>query len=196
MTDPGPECPPHPAPRCRARPCAPGDPPGSWPRLAALILTVAAVLAALGAQPASADMRGGGIVYNFTDQCQGWPIGSADMFRARYRASELYGRPPSAVTLTFSDGAMMVALWGDMNPSSQFRGGSIRYMFTGFQYQGGSQRRPLVRVVARTVTRRIDPSRDDSLANARELTLRLRIQNFDNIAGCSATVVATFRRRE
>jgi hypothetical protein len=165
-------------------------------RLAVGVLAVVAGVV-LSVAPAKADFRGGGIINNFTEQCPDyWPRNGTDIVRARYRASEVFGNFPSSVTLAFTTGSMQVSLWGPMTPSQSFFGGSMRYMFTEFFFQPGGPVGPRVRVVQRLVTERLNPSGPNTVENARELVLRLRVQNFDGTPGCAVTIATTLRRRQ
>jgi hypothetical protein len=46
----------------------------------------------------------------------------------------------------------------------------------------------------RLVTERVNPALAPSPANAREMVLRVRIDGFDQRAGCSATLATVLRR--
>jgi hypothetical protein len=74
-----------------------------------------------------------------------------------------------------------------MVPSTLFGGGSGRQMWTQFLFY---PTRPLIRVVQRQIT----APAGGTLPTAQELVLRLRVQNFAAINGCSVTIAATLRR--
>ena len=153
------------------------------------------VLTSTAAQ-ANYHFRGGGTIYNMTSACEaaGYDADSAYGVSVRYSPSEARGEPPSQITLGFFTGTEHFSLWGPMAPSgSSFFGGAGRQTWTRFTFYNN---RPLLRIAARTVTERINSSGAESISNAREIALRLRIQNFSNVQGCSVTVVATMRRVE
>lgn len=156
------------------------------------VLIVAVPALALGATAAQADFRGGGVVFGFTDECQtaGY-VQNSYATMIRYTASELQGRPPSQMTLAFFTGTEHFSLWGGMGASTAFLGGAGRRTFTRFAFYGN---RPLMRIVQRNITRRVNENGPNTVQNAREVQMRLRIQNFANVRGCAATVVATLRR--
>jgi len=162
-------------------------------RLATLAL--APVFAAgLGVSAAQADFRGGGVAFALTDECApAWP-GSVLPLRIRYSASEDNpgAAPPSEITLAFGTGTEHFALWGPMTPSGNaFLGVAGRQTWSQFVFYDN---RPLMRIVQRSVTQRINPAGGDTIANAQEILLRLRIQNVSNIRNCAATITATLRR--
>lgn len=162
-----------------------------------LTKAVAVLFAAmtLSAGQAQADFRGGGSLFGFTDACaqQGWPVGSAVPIRTRHSASEDNpgGAPPSQITVAFPTGTEHFSLWGPFTPSGAFLGAAGRQTWTFFTFYNN---RPLIRAASRIVTERINAAGPATIPNAREMLLRLRIQNFGNQPGCSATVVATMCR--
>jgi hypothetical protein len=154
---------------------------------------VAALLLSVG--QAQADFRGGGALFGFTDVCaqHGWNVSGTHSIRARHAASENNpgGAPPSQITIAFPSGTEHFSVWGPLTPSGSFFGAAGRQTWTFFSFYNT---RPLIRTVSRIVTERVDPAGPATVQNAQELLLRLRIQNFNNLSGCSATVVATLRR--
>jgi hypothetical protein len=144
---------------------------------------------------AKADFRGGGALFGFTEACtqHGWRVAGTYSIRVRHAASEdnAGGAPPSQVTLAFPAGTEHFSVWGPLTPSTVFNGAAGRQTWTFFTFYNN---RPLIRTVSRIVTERVNPAGPATVHNARELLLRLRVQNFNNLAGCSATVVATLRR--
>jgi hypothetical protein len=159
------------------------------------LLAAAGAAVLLSAGTAQADFRGGGAVFGFTDSCAagGWPVGSMMPVRIRHSASEDNpgGAPPSQITLAFPTLTEHYSLWGAFTPSPSFFGAAGRQVGSFFVFY---PQRPLIRVVQRAVTERMNPSGPVTVQNARELILRLRIQNFGNLSGCAATVTASLRR--
>lgn len=152
-------------------------------------------LAALGlsASMAQADFRGGGVLFGFTETCaqNGWQVGTSYPVRTRYSASEDVSAPPSELTIAFPTGTEHVTLWGGFTPSTSFFGAAGRQSWMQFAFYAT---RPLVRVVQRQIHTLVNNSQPSTVQNAREVTLRLRIQNFNNLPGCAVTVVANMRR--
>jgi hypothetical protein len=150
---------------------------------------------ALGAGAAQADFRGGGVVFGFTDICaqHGWPVGSSTPAQVRYAASEDNpgGVPPSEVTISFPTGTEHLLLWGPLVPSTAFGGAAGRQIWGFFTFYANA---PRIRVVQRVVTQRINPAGPATIPNAREVLVRLRVQNFNNLVGCAVTVTATLNR--
>jgi len=159
------------------------------------ILAMAGTAILVSAGAAQADFRGGGVAFAFTDACSagGWPVGSAMPARIRHSASEdnAGGAPPSQITLAFPTLTEHYSLWGAFTPSTSFFGAAGRQVGSFFVFY---PQRPLIRVVQRVVTERINPSGPATIQNAREIVLRLRIQNFGNVSGCAATVTASLHR--
>lgn len=159
-------------------------------------LAIALPVLVLTSTAAQADyhFRGGGAIYSMTDACEaaGYDPNSAYAVSVRYSPSEARGEPPSQVTLGFFTGTEHFSLWGPMAPSgNNFFGGAGRQTWTRFVFYNN---RPLLRIVRRTVTERVSASGPDEIGNAREVVMRLRIQNFSNVSGCVVTLVATMRR--
>jgi hypothetical protein len=169
-------------------------------RAAAKPVLVASAVLSLSAGIAMADFRGGATVFDPTSECGGWPPARGDIFIARYQSSEVQGYLPSSLTLSGPGGAINIGLWGAMVPSQGFTPVQMRWMFTGFFIHMGNLNTnppgPRVRVVSRRITERLNPSGPETVENAREVVLRLRVQNFDFKAGCAVTVAATMRRFE
>lgn len=137
--------------------------------------------------PSSAFL-GGGAVFAPTEACgPGFTGAAPHPVTMRYSPSELGGLP-SGVSIVWRDGAEHLALWGPMAPSGQFFGGAGRGTWTRFVFY---PTRPLIRVVSRQI---MVPAAGTSLIDAQEVALRVRVQNFAAIAGCSVTVVAVMRR--
>lgn len=156
--------------------------------------TAAAALAALvlSGGAAVADFRGGGALFAFTPTCaqQGWPVGSTMSARIRHAPQELYGNP-SQVTIAVSGGTQHLAVWQPFVPSTQVFNGLARQVWTNFLLHPNN---PRVRIVQRRITALVNPALPESVANAREMFLRLRVENFNNLPGCSVTVAANLRR--
>jgi hypothetical protein len=150
--------------------------------------TSSAVTTVISAVPTGpVEFRGGGAVFGFTSQCAPAFEGVSQPVRIRYAPSEL-NRVPSEVSLTWPTGSEHLALAGPLVPSALFGGGAGRQMWTRFLFY---PTRPLIRVVQRQITL---PPAGSNLALAEEVLLRLRVQNFAAIAGCSVTIAATLRR--
>ena len=133
------------------------------------------------------DFSGGGAVFGLTDAC-GPVLGTGPQaVTVHYSPSELGGLP-SGVSVVWPEGSEHLALWGAMAPSGDdFFGGAGRQSWTRFVFY---PTRPLIRVVRRIVTQPAGAG----LAEAQELFLRLRVQNFAAIPGCSVTLTATLGR--
>jgi hypothetical protein len=155
-------------------------------------LAGAALALALTAGAAQADFRGGGMLLAFTDTCrqQGWPATGGLPVRVRYAPSELYGMP-SQVTIALGSGVQHYAIWAPLEATTQVFQGQGRQIRTNFLLHPN---RPRVRPVQRRITERVNPALPDSVGNARAMFLRLRIENFDNLPGCSVTLAANLRR--
>lgn len=151
--------------------------------LAALVLSTGAALA---------DFRGGGVLFAFTQTCaqQGWPVGTAMSARVRHAPQELYGNP-SQVTIAVSGGTMHYAVWEPFVATTQVFNGLGRQLFTNFLLHNNN---PRVRPVQRRFTALVNPALPESVGNAQEMFLRLRIENFNNLVGCSVTLAANLRR--
>lgn len=156
--------------------------------------TAAAALAAmiLSGGAALADFRGGGALFGFTQTCaqQGWPVGSTLSARIRHAPQELYGNP-SQVTIALAGGTQHLAVWQPFVPSTQVFDGLARQVWTNFLLNPTN---PRVRIVQRRITARVNPALPESVGNAQEMFLRLRIENFNNLVGCSVTLAANLRR--
>jgi len=131
---------------------------------------------------------GGGAVFAQSDECQAALGTVAHPVTLRYSPSELGGLP-SGVTIAWAEGAEHLAIWGPMAPSGNaFLGGAGRQTWTRFVFYPV---RPLIRIVARTVT---EPG-GGTLEAAQEIYLRLRVQEFAAIPRCAVTVTGTLRRQ-
>jgi hypothetical protein len=160
------------------------------------IMAAAAAAALLvGTGGAQADFRGGGALFGFTNICtqHGWPVGGVSPVRVRYAASEdnQNGSPPSQVTLSFATGTEHLSLWGPFVPSATFSGAAGRQIWSFFTFYSNA---PRIRTVQRTILRQVNNSGPATIPNAQEVLLRLRIQNFNNLAGCAATLAAVLSR--
>lgn len=147
----------------------------------------------MSATVAQADFRGGGVLFGFSDVCatHGWVVNGSVPVRTRYTPAEDVSAPPSQVTIAFPTGTEHISQWGNMVPSNSFLGVAGRQIWSRFSFY---ETRPLVRVVQRVITQRINAGQPESIQNAREIVLRLRIQNFNNLPGCTAVLAATMRR--
>jgi len=155
-------------------------------------VALSGLFAALSLSAARADFVGGGTVFAVTDACAPvWTPGRVYPTHVRYAPSEDLGQPPSHVTLAFPTGTEHFSLWGPMTPSGTvFRRAAGRQTWNRFVFYSNE---PMMRVVQRTVTRTLDPQEPATIENAREIVVRLRINNFSNIPGCAATIAAVLR---
>lgn len=136
-----------------------------------------------GARP----LIGGGTIFGQTSQCQN-AYGSVPLaVTVAYTPSELFGLP-SGLTLAWPAGSEHLSLWGAMTPSGDFLGAAGRQTWSRFVFYPN---RPRMRVVLRQITL---PSGTSNIADAREVVLRLRVQNFGSIPNCAVTISATLRR--
>jgi len=129
---------------------------------------------------------GGGAVFAMTEACSPALGSVGEPVTVRYSPSELGGLP-SGVSIVWRTGSEHLALWGPMAPTDDFLGGAGRGNWTRFIFY---PTRPLVRVVSRQITAPVGAG----LTTAQELVLRMRVQNFAAIPGCSATLAAVLRR--
>lgn len=134
---------------------------------------------------------GGGAVFGLTNACAavvpgGVGPGGSVPVGLRYAPSEL-NRLPSELTLFWPDGSETLELWGAMTPSTSFFGAAGRQILSQFTFY---PTRPQMRVVQRQISA---PAGAD-LARARELVLRMEVQNFASAPGCNATIAGTLRR--
>lgn len=152
------------------------------------------VLAALG--PAMADFRGGGTLFNFTEACSqhGWPVGGASLAMIRYAAAELWGNP-SQVSIVFQNGVEHIAVWQNFVAGPNVYTSLGREVWTGFRLHSPPDS-PRVQILSRRITERLNTLQPETIQNAREVTLRLRIVNWNAIPGCGVTLVATMARPE
>ncbi|GAB4275291.1 MAG: hypothetical protein Kow0013_29380 [Pararhodobacter sp.] len=148
----------------------------------ARVMRSAAVLvlggAALLANPAKAEFVGGGALHGFVGcEAQGWS-GTVPV-RGRFRPAELLGNPTSVTAFPPHGGAISLMLWHSLGQRSTWvrgRGESV----WGRTYVWGQ--RPRVRMLQRVVT---DPP-GGSINDAMELTIRMRVRNFNDLPGCQA----------
>jgi hypothetical protein len=159
-------------------------------RAGARIGVLAALVLAAG--PALADFRGGGVLSGFSQGCAegGWPVDGAVAVRVRHAPSELYGNP-SQLTLALRGQTQHYAVWQTLEPAATATPAQGRTFADGMQLQAGAIR---LQPLQRLVTERVNPALAPSPANAREMVLRVRIDGFDQRAGCSATLATVLRR--
>lgn len=151
------------------------------------------VLTTLG--PAMADFRGGGVLFNFTEACRqhGWPVGSVTQGVIRYAPAELRGNP-SQVSVILNSSAEHIAVWQNFVAGPNVYASLGRHMGTIF-FLTSPPDSPRVQIISRRITERINPLMPETIQNAREVTLRLRIANWNGLSGCGATLVATLMQR-
>lgn len=163
------------------------------PRLSVLkSLAGAAVALALTAGTAMAEFRGGGSLFAFTETCaqHGWPVNSVVPVRVRHAPSELYGFP-TQVTIAMPTSTQHIAVWQPLNPTGtvfQALGRQLNTFFTLYPNN------PQVSSVQRRITARVNAGQPETVANAREMFLRIRISGFGNLPGCGVTLAAQLRR--
>ena len=172
-----------------------------WPTIdhrRGLLLVFLMMMVATNPDAARAQFAGGGSVFGFTDACDagGFPTGAFGVVAVTARYTDLELMPElrsSQVTIGFFGGTLHYAVW--QSPLAEignfFLGGAGRSMVTRFDFAAN---RPQIRTVQRRVATRIDPAGPATLDNAASVVLRLRIQNFADIAGCAATLAATMHR--
>lgn len=155
-------------------------------------LAALALGGALIAPPAWADFRGGGALFNFTESCrqQSWPVGGMLEVRVRHAPSELAGLP-SQITIAFPTGTQHYAVWQTLAASSTNFNGLGRRVWTDFILHPN---RPRIRPVARRITALVNAGLPESVQNAREMFLRVRIENFNDLPGCAVTLATQLRR--
>ena len=166
------------------------------------MLAISALALGVTATAASANFRGGGTMFQFTEACQeplGWGPNSVAEVQARYvdtRIPQPNGseRMTSEISLALPSGGFNFALWQapftEDGPGA-FRGATGRGIFSEFTFMSP---RPRMRVVHNRIISRIDPDGPETLENARSVVLRLRIQQPFGIDGCAFTVAAAMRR--
>lgn len=147
---------------------------------------------ALSAGMAQADFRGGGALFAFTSACggAGWPVGGSVPVRVRHAPSELYGQP-SQVTIALPTQTQHFSVWSSFAPTTRNYNALGRQILTNFRLYPQSAR---LRPIQRRITERINPAQPETVANAREMFLRLRIERFNDVPGCSVTLAAVLRR--
>jgi hypothetical protein len=136
------------------------------------------------------EFAGGGSVFAFTDACAaaGWPA-QAQAVQLRYGPGEVNGMPTQTAIL-WPTGAEHIQVWEPFAPTTQVFGGLGRQMWTFFVVPPD---RPRVRPVQRRILR---PAGETNIARADEIMLRLRVENWSGVRGCSATVAGVLRRIE
>lgn len=131
---------------------------------------------------------GGGSVFAFTPTCaqNGWaePLHAVQL---RYAPGEVNGMPSQAAIL-WPTGSEHLQVWAPFAASAENFNGVGRQMWTYFVVQ---PTQPRVRPVTRRITQ---PPSGTDIAVATEVMVRLRVENFAGIAGCSATVAGILRR--
>jgi len=157
------------------------------------LIPAALVALALSAVPARAEFHGGGVLFGFSEVCAGWAGAGAGQraVRVRHSPAEDAGRPPSGLTIAFGTGTEHLTRWGPYLADGQFRGMTGRQTWSRFAFYRSE---PRMRVVEHQVLARLDPAGPATVPNARELFLRLRIQNFANLPGCAVTLGAVLHR--
>lgn len=173
----------------------------NWPTIdnrLGLLFVFSMMMAAASPDAARAQFAGGGSVFGFADACDagGFPTGAFGVVAVTVRYTDFDLRPDlgsSQVTIGFFGGTLHYALW--RRPMAEignfFLGGAGRSMFNRFAFAAN---RPQIRTVQRRVVKRIDPAGPATMENAASIVLRLRIQNFADIPGCTATMAATMLR--
>lgn len=163
-------------------------------RIATSILGAGLALA-VTAGTAAADFRGGGALVEMTEACSqhGWPVGRALEVVVRHRPVEMNGPdvPFSQITMYFNDYTEHLAVWQTFASTTLSYDALGRGVGTWF---GIHPLWPRVRPVQRRIISRVDPLGPETVQNAREMVLRLRISNFNSLQGCAATLVATVVR--
>jgi len=155
------------------------------------LIPAALVALALSAVPAWAEFHGGGVLFGFSEACAGWAGAGPRAVRVRHSPAEDAGRPPSGLTIAFGTGTEHLTRWGPYVTDGIFRGISGRQTWSRFAFYRSE---PRLRVVEHRVLARVDPAGPETVPNARELFLRLRIQNFANLPGCAVTLGAVLHR--
>ena len=157
----------------------------------ALTPALCAALLALATGPARAEFHGGGVLFAFTEACSGWAEAAPRAVRLRHSPAEDAGRPPSGLTIAFGTGTEHLTRWGPYQMDGTFRGITGRQTWSRFTFYDSE---PRLRVVESRILARIDPAGPETVPNARELFLRLRIQNFANLPGCAVTLTGLLHR--
>jgi subtilisin family serine protease len=136
-----------------------------------------------------AGFAGGGSVHALSEGCaqRGWG-GSSYPVQIRLLSGG-DGGAASQITLTWATGAEHLEVAGPLLPSGLALAAEARQIWT---FYSQAPDRPRVLPLALRVTQ--PPGADDPAA-AQEMVLRLRVQGFAGIRGCSATVSGTLRRQ-
>jgi len=146
-----------------------------------------AVLAGgLAAAAMAQDMRGGGFVADYTAGCDPAHAGIVNVVspaRVIYRPGEWTGGA-TQLLVDFPDGAIHFTRGAPFRPASAFVIATARRAVSYFDQWNP---RPRIRVVRRIIT----APAGASMADAEEVFLELRIRNYWNRVGCTATLVAT-----
>jgi hypothetical protein len=139
-----------------------------------LVLAASTMMAA----PAHAEFRGGGAIHDF-DGCeaQGWQ-GTIPV-RIRYRPGEVLGNPTTMSFFLENGGALTVRTYREFEDRSTWFLGRGDSIFSGFF---NWQERPRMRILRRIVN---EPS-GGTIFDATEISIRMRIQNWNGVAGCTA----------
>jgi hypothetical protein len=149
-----------------------------FPRAVRTAGAMALAAATLMAAPAHAEFRGGGALHNFVGcEAQGWY--GTNAVRVRYRPGELLGNPTAISFFLPDGGALTMRTYREFVDRSNWflgRGDAIWDQF----YNWGT--RPRMRILRRIVN---EPS-GAGFVDATEITIRMRIQNFNGLAGCTA----------
>ena len=134
---------------------------------------------------------GGGAVYNFTQECSPGSTtitSRVNYGRFYYRPGEEFGNP-SEISLAFIDGSILFRRWAHMDRSNAFYSAIGRQIFSAYHYLYSTN--PRIRVLRRDVIYPVGATFGPDTAL---VFLRLRIQNYWGVPGCSVTVAGTFGR--
>lgn len=134
------------------------------------------------------EFRGGGSLFAFTSACTaaGWTQ-AVYPIELRYGPGEVNGYPTQTAILFRTD-SHHLQVWEPFVATTSVFNGLGRVMSTFFVL---SPDRPRVRPVQRRIT---VPDGGTDIAAAQEVMMRLRVENWGGVAGCSATVAGTVRR--
>jgi subtilisin family serine protease len=134
------------------------------------------------------EFRGGGSLFAFTSACTaaGWTQAIYPI-ELRYGPGEVNGYPTQTAILFRTD-SHHLQVWEPFAATTSVFNGLGRVMSTFFVL---SPERPRVRPVQRRITL---PEGATDITAAQEVMMRLRVENWGGVAGCSATVAGTLRR--
>lgn len=138
-------------------------------------------------EPTGGTFLGGGVLFAQTDACLPALGTGPSAVTVRYSPAEL-GGSPTGFTIAWRSGTEHLSVWGALPASDRFFGGAGRGSWARFVFY---PTRPMIRLVERRILR---PAGDADLAQARELTIRLRVQNFAAIERCAVTIAAALHR--